>query len=318
MQDTTQGFFKSNGKAKILKIPTGVTFLEVLNRTQIATTQTAGRSFRFQWYKGLANGQGFAESKSNSGNAVNAKFLSSGGFTLIDASKPLIGKLNKTVTAISTATPPVVTNTGTNGLSAGDIVRLVDVVSAKQLGGIDFTVGNSTLSGTTFSLDYAPTIATAGTSGGWRKIQFIDGFYPSARVITSFSQATQAVLKFSVTHPYQVGQQLRITVPEKFKMVEADMMVATVTAIDTSANTVTLDLDSSGFTAFAFPANGDVPFTPAQVAPIGKGTTIDYANLWGSSLTNTGYIGIELAAGINGPAGSNNDEIFWRAISIHD
>ena len=318
MQDTTQGYFKSNGKAKVLKIPTGVTFLEVLNRTQIATTQSTGRSFRFQWYKGLADGQGFAESKANSANTVNSQFLTTGGFTLLDTSKPLIGKLNKTVTAVSTATPPVVTNTGTNGLSAGDMVRLVDVSSAKQLGGIDFTVGNSTLSGTTFSLDYAPTLATAGTSGGWRKVQYVEGFYPSVRMITAFSQAAQAVLKFSVTHPYKVGQQLRLIVPDKFKMVEANDLVATVTAINTTNNTVTLDLDSSGFTPFAFPVNADVPFTFAQVLPIGKGTTLDYANLWGSSLVNTGYIGIELAAGINSPAGSNNDEIFWRAISIHD
>lgn len=318
METQTQGTFISDGKAKILKLPSGVSFFEIYNKTQIATTQTAGRSYKFQWFRDFKDGEAIAESKSNSNNVSNTKFLTSGGFTVIDASKPSIGKLNKTVTAVSTASPPVVTNTGTNGLSAGDTVRLVDVASAKQFGGIDMTVGNGTLSGTTFSLDYMPTLSTAGTTGGWRKVKFLDGFYPSSRYITAFSQATEAVVKFSVTHPFTVGQKLRLHIPKEFKMIEADGFISTVVGVNTSNNTVTLNLDSTDFTAFAFPASGDVPFTFAQAVPVGKGTTIDYANMWGSTLKATSYIGLELAAGQNSPAGSNNDVLFWRAISVYD
>lgn len=318
METQTQGTFTSNGKVKILKIPSGVSFFEIYNKTQIATTQTSGRSYKFQWFRGFKDGEAIAESKTNSSNASNTKFLTSGGFTVIDASKPMIGKLNSTVTAVSTASPPVVTNTGTNGLSAGDTVRLVDVASAKQFGGIDMTVGNGTLSGTTFSLDYMPTLATAGTSGGWRKVKFLDGFYPSFRYITAFSQATEAVLKFSVTHPFTVGEKLRLKIPKEFKMIEADGFISTVTAVDTTNNTVTLDLDSTDFTAFAFPVSSDVPFTFAQAVPVGKGTTMDYANAWGSTLKAISYIGLELAAGTDSPAGSNGDVLYWRAISIND
>lgn len=317
MQTSTQGYFKSDGKAKLLKIPTGTTHISVINRTQMATTQTTGRGVRFEWYKGLADGQGFITKKTNSSHALNGSFLTSNGFTLIDTSKPVLGALNATISAISTAGRPVVTNTGSNKLSAGDVVRLIDVTSAKQFSGMDFTVGINTLSGTTFSLDFAPQIATAGTNGSWRKVRFLHGFYPAFRYITKFTKASQAVVTFSVAHDYEVGQKLRLIVPEKYKMIEADKMAATVVAVDSTNNSVTLDLDSSAFTAFAFPVTGDAPFRKAQAVPIGKGVGIDYEDLWGSTVSNQGYLAIELASGSDSPAGNNNDEIYWHALSIH-
>ena len=319
MQTESQGHFKSNGKAKMLKIPSGATHLEVINQTQMATTQTSGRGVRFEWYKGLGDGQGFITKKTNSSNALNATFLTSGGFTVVDTSKPDVGMLNSTITALSTALIPIATNSGTNGLSAGDIVRIIDVASAKQFGGLDFTVGTNTLSGTTFSLDFAPQIATAGTSGSWRKVKYLEGFYPSFRYITKFTKGKESVLTFSVTHNYKVGQKLRIIIPAKYKMVEADKLMGTVTAVDSSKNSVTLgDVDSTSFTAFAFPATGDFPFVKAQVVPIGKGVGIDYNNLWGSTIENQGFLAIELSSGTDSPAGSNNDIIYWKASSIYE
>ena len=308
-----QGRFTSDGTAQELQIRSDVDWIEVINETQWATTQTPGRGVKFEWQRGLADGHAFEYTKADGANTLQAEKVTSGGFSLLDTSGSPLDTLNATITAISTATPPVATNSGTNGLSAGDVVRIINTTGAQQLGGIDFTVGNGTLTSTTFSLDYMATLAGAGTSGSWRKIKFQPQFYPRHRFISAITQAGSAVVTLTVTHGYTAGQKVRLRVPAAYGMVEANDQLATITAVNTTTNTITLDLDTSAFTAFAFPATAAVPFSPALVIPVGEAATSPYENSLGGATDNVSFIGIELGAGIDGPAGSNNDVIYWRA-----
>ena len=308
-----QGRFTSAGEAVELQIRSDVDWIEVYNATQWATTQATGRGVKFFWQRGLNNGEAFEYTKADAGNALQGEFVTSGGFTLLDTSGSPLDTLNATITAISTATPPVATNSGTNGLSAGDIVRIINVTGAQQLGGFDFTVGNGTLTTTTFSLDYMATLGGAGTSGSWRRIKFEPQFYPRHRFISAITQASSAVVTMTVTHGLTVGQKVRLRVPEAYGMVEANGLLGTVTAMSTANNTITLDIDSSAFTAFAFPATAAVPFTPALVIPVGEAADGAYANLLDDATDNVSFLGIELGAGIDGPAGSSSDVIYWRA-----
>lgn len=308
-----QGRFTSTGEAVELQIRSDVDWIDVYNRTQWATTQGTGRGVKFFWQRGLDTGEAFEYTKVDASNALQGEFVTSGGFTLLDTSGSPLDTLNTTLTIISTAAIPVATNTGINGLSAGDVVRIINVTAAQQLGGFDFTVGNNTLTSTTFSLDYMSQLATGGTTGSWRRIKFQPQFYPRHRSITSITQASSAVVTMSVTHGFTVGQAIRLRVPSAYGMIEIDGLIGNITAVNTANNTITVDIDSSAFTAFAFPVTADVPFTTALVVPVGQTADGTFANALDDATDNQSFIGIELGAGIDGPAGSSADVIYWRA-----
>lgn len=312
-----QGRFTSDGTTQEIQVRSDIDWMEVLNYTIADANQTTAVGVKYYWQRGMAADTGIEYKKSNAANAANLiDAMASGGFTLLDTSASPLDSLNATTTAISTAAIPVVSNSGTNGLVAGDVVRIINTSGAQQLGGFDFTVGHNTLTSGTFSLDYMSQLGGAGTTGSWRKIKFQPQFYPRHRTITKATQATSMVVTLSVTHGFTAGQKVRLKVPSAYGMVEADGLTATITAIDTTlatGNSITLDIDSSAFTAFAFPATAAVPFTPALVIPIGEAASSGYENLLDDATDNVSYIGMQLAAGVDSPAGANNDVIYWRA-----
>lgn len=306
-----QGRFTSTGEAVELQIRSDVDWMEVYNYTIADADQTTAIGVQYYWQRGMAADTGIEYKKSNAAAAANlTDAMASGGFTLLDTSGSPLDTLNATVTAISSASPPVVSNSGTNALSAGDIVRIINVAGAQQLGGFDFTVGNSTLTTGTFSLDYMSAIV-AGTTGSWRKIKFDAQFYPRRRFATVITQASSAVITLSVTHGFTAGQAVRLVVPAAYGMVEMDGLIGNITAVAT--NTITVDIDSSAFTAFAWPLTAGVPFTPALVVPVGETANGTYANDLSDATDNQSFIGMSLAAGTNSPAGASSDVIYWRA-----
>lgn len=323
MSDNTiiqQGRFTSAGSAVTVQLRNGFDWMKVYNVTQAAASQTAAVGVMYEWFRGFPQDYAWEWKKAGSGvaGANLVTYNTSGGFTLLDSSLSPNGVVNATVSAVSSASIPVVTNSGTNGLVAGDIVRMLNVNNAAQIGGMDFTVGYNTLSSTTFSLDYMSQMV-AGTSGSWMKIKYDALFYPRRRSITKITQASQAVVTLSVTHGYKVGQLVRMVVPAAYGMSEMNGLQATIVAVNTTAasgNTITLNVDSSAFSAFAFPVSADVPFSPAEVVPMGEDTADALSqgvDILSDATVNTGYIGMRLAAGVNSPAGSNNDLIYWMA-----
>lgn len=313
-----QGRFTSTGAAKTLAIRSDVDWMYTFNYTQsLAATAGSDQTIYCYWQRGMAANTGLTYTKTVTTLALVPRQLTA-GFTLIDSSSNPVGALNATTTAISNAAIPVVSNSGTNGLLAGDVVRIINTTGAQQLGGFDFTVGHNTLTSGTFSLDYMSQIV-AGTTGSWRKISFDPLYYPRSRYITKITKASSAVVTLSVTHGYKVGQQVRFTVPAAYGMTQMDGLQGTITAIDTTAttgNTITVDIDSSAFTTFAFPLTAAVPFSPAVVVPIGEDTAQAISSgvdLLNDATINTGYIGIQLAGGAGSPAGANNDVIYWVA-----
>jgi hypothetical protein len=75
-------------------------------------------------------------------------------------------------------------------------------------------------------------------------------------------------------------------------------------------------VDTTGFTAFAFPLTTAPGFTPAQVVPIGENTATALllgADILGDATRNTAFFGIQLRAGTASPAGVDGDVIYWVA-----
>jgi len=156
MADNTiilQGKFTADGNAKTIQLRSDVDWMKVYNWTQAATQQSTGRGVEFFWQRGMTADTGIEYKKTNSTDALNLVTLSSGGFTLINSTTDAVTGSPVAITAVSTAATPVVSTGTTTGLIAGDTVRLVNVTSAQQLGGIDFTINNIS-SGVSFDLPY--------------------------------------------------------------------------------------------------------------------------------------------------------------------
>lgn len=310
-----QSSFISDGTDKTLQFATPIDWIRTYNITQI-DAGNFGVGYEFFWQFGFGNGAGL-EWKSAAGSiAQELTTITTGGFTPVDSSSNPNAALNNGstgISAISNANPPRVTVGSTAGMVDGNIVRIYNVANAKQLGGFDFTI--DVQSGTTFDLKYMSQII-AGNAGSFRVIKFDPIFYPRRRYITKISQAPLAVVTLSVTHGYEIGQRVRMIVPAAYGMVEMDGFQATIVGVDLTNNTITINIDSSAFTAFAWPLNAAVPFTAAEVVPMGEDTAAALGagvNILSDATVNTGYLGMILAAGADSPAGQANDVIYWMA-----
>jgi hypothetical protein len=106
---------------------------------------------------------------------------------------------------------------------------------------------------------------------------------PSSLVITNITQSLPMIVSVAIgndtteANTYIVGMAVRLFVPVTYKMIQANGLVGTITAIN--GLNWTLNLDSSQFDAFTIPS-GNVE-QPATIAPAGS-RNYQYTN--GSSL----------------------------------
>jgi len=321
---TNQGRFTSTGSAVILSIRSDLDYMWVLNET-VAYATGAGTGAWFYWQRGMTQGRGVIYTKTATTQALTiGQIAANAGFFLVDTSVNIPGP-STAITGITGGTPPVVQTGDTSLLNVGDIVRIYSTVGALQLRGLDFTIG-TIVANTSFTLAYMSPIAAASPGAGtFRRIPYDAYFYPRNRYITNISQATQAIVTLSVTHGLTVGQTVRFIVPTvssvAFGMTQMDGLQGDIVAVGATdangyTNTITVDIDTTGFTAFAFPLTTDPGFTPAQIVPIGESTAVALqfnTNILGDSTTNTATIGIQLQAGSASPAGVATNVIYWVA-----
>lgn len=316
---TDQGRFVSNGSAKVLQLRSDVDWMYVYNET-VSYAAGAGTGAVFYWQRGMTNGRGVIYTKTAVTNALAiGQIAANAGFFLVDSSDQTPGP-SLSLTGITNGATPVVNTSNTASLSAGDVVRIYSTVGALQLGGLDFTV-DTIVPSTSFELAYMAQIVNANPGAGtFRRIPFNPLFYPRRRFISAITQASQAVVTLTVTHGYTVGQKIRFIIPTvtsaRYGMTELDGVEATIVAINTTTNTITVDVDTTGFTAFAFPLTADPGFTPAQVVPIGQNTAESLSagvDILADATVNQGYIGMILPAGTGSPGGVSEDVIYWVA-----
>lgn len=320
----TQGKFTSTGVGVKIPVPSSADYFVTQNITQLATTQATGRVVKGEWYRETFNpNDGIRWKKSNNTNAINIDLFStstaSNGFTYVPVA-PVTEAAVTGGTAITAASPAVVTITNT--FSEGDRVRLYNTTGMLQIAGMDFTISSVSGSGfTLLGLD-ASGFSAPATAVTARRISELDAVEPRFLYITKITQATQAVVTVSVAHDYVVGQLVHFSIPQSFGMNEINGLTGKITAVGTY--TMTVDIDTTAFTAFAFPASTAVPGTPlfATLSNAGQRTQFN-------PITNvqTGYdfnyppfhTGeftpyMFLAAGAQSPAGSNGDVIVWQAL----
>lgn len=90
----------------------------------------------------------------------------------------------------------------------------------------------------------------------WRAIESVSNTYPM--IITTI-----------LDHGYKAGIRIRFNIPGMFGMVELNGLEAQVLSI--TNNTLTVNVDSSNFTAFAYPSTLPQAYTPPVVIPDASG-----------------------------------------------
>jgi hypothetical protein len=324
---TTQGRFISTGAATLLNSRQDVDWMYVRNET-VSYAAGADTGAEFYWQRGMTQGRGNIYTKTAATNTLQVGQIDAlRGFYLIDTSLNVPGAA-VALTGITDALPPVVNTGSTAGLAAGDIVRIFNTVGARQLGSIDFTIGN-VVANTSFTLAHMAAIVNANPGAGtYRRIPFDPIFYPRNRYISKISSAANAIVTLTVTHGLTVGQKVRFVIPTvtaiAFGMTALNEVEATIIAVGvtdgTSTNTITVDVDTTAMTAFAWPLTANYPFTAAQIVPVGQDTAeslILGVDILADATRNTGQIGMLLqgvqAGLMTGPAGRANDVIYWVA-----
>lgn len=328
----TQGTFKQPSTAvnQIIPLPSGADYFVTTNLTKMALASTTG-CVRGEWYGGglTANNDGLKWSKS-SGDAISIESFANGsanGFTYVTGFPPPQAAL--TGTTITNANPAVASVTNT--YSEGDTVVIYNAVGMQQISGMTFTISSVSGSGFTLLGLNASGFSAGATSFQVRRVNQFTPVEPSFLFVTAVTQAVQAQVTVSQANSVYLGQKLEFTVPASFGMVQLNNfyqpqnLPVVVTSIVDAYN-FTINLNTTNYTAFAFPASSGSPTTQlfATIAPAGQST--QFNPITG---VQTGYnfnqipfhTGIfipymYLPTGVNSPAGQANETIVWQAYKM--
>lgn len=295
--------FTSDGTARDIHVPTDADKIIVTNYTQMGETQSTGRAVRFEWFKDITpQGGGLRLQKENSANTALWDTVTSGGIFFYSDQPEPEAELNGS--SVTNADPAVVSVS--NSLNNGDVVRLYGTTGMRQIAGMLFTIDNAT--GSDFELPGldASGFGAAATDVKVRRLPVPFMMQPAFNYVTKITQASQAVVTTSIAHKYVEDELIFFSVPSSYGMSEIDGMEGKI--VSTTDHTFTVDIDSSDFSAFSFPADGDVP-SARQFATVAKAGSRNQSNPVNPFQSAQEFPFISLDGGAQGPAGSNGDEI---------
>lgn len=302
-----QGRFTSDGNAKIIELRGGVDWMTVYNRTQWSLVQSPGHGIIYEWMRGLDPSEGLRLNKSGGGDVIAGQ-ISDPAFTLLP--KGASGLISGTT--ITKASPPVCT-ANAHGFSNGNTVTLHNLTNMPQISGgtATFTIGNVTTN--TFELSFFDTNTANFVAETSFKVESLPFFTwrGSWAVISSITLGSTTQVQLTTNEPeqnYSIGTIFNFSIPSVFGTTELDGRQGSILSFDSVTNTYTIAIDSSTFTSFAWPNAAAVPFSPPTVQIEGT-----ISNNSPDAVNNIEFIGMELASGRNGPAGSLGDIIFWKA-----
>lgn len=331
------GSFASTGAAVKIILPSSADYFRTWNITKLSASGTfavGGEWFGAKFLTGQsAANDGIRERKAGSNSILKDAFSNSsgttagGGFTYITTSPQVEAAV--AVTSVTAASPAVVT--ATNTYSEGDIVRWYGTAGMLQYGGITAQISTVSSAGYTL-IGIRAAGLTAGTGGFTRRISKFNAVEPEYLYVTEITKATQAVVRCSVDPSpyYVVGMKVHFSVPSSFGMTEMDQRTGTITAISAANYTMTVDIDSSAFTTFAFPLTTLSAQLFATVAPAGAKTAQDPNTLVYTGYNfniqpfHTGqftpymYLGSDGSGtpGTFSPVGASGDVINWMAYKL--
>lgn len=301
------GHFTSDGNATTIELPGPANFYYQMNWTQWNSTANPGVLKRAWFHSTMPSGS-YLGVKNTDGAATDESIRAlTNGFTPTDPRTPQTFAATA-VTAVTQANPAQVTSAG-HGLEVNDLVKLSNVTGMQQIANYIWRV-RSIVDPNNFTIFLDSSgFAAAGTGGTATRILEPDFFTyaPPGGQISGITQAANAVvtMAFDDASAISVGTIYRFTIPTVFGMVEMNNLLGTVLATSAANNTITVNINSTAFTPFAFPASGAVPFSPPLFIPAGATTPTLTA-----AMHNITFIGLKLGTAVVGASG---DDIKWVA-----
>lgn len=308
--------FISDGVSQIINLPGEVEQIQVRDISNL-NAPVNNEFVEASWTIGMANGSALERAYTGAQPLTEVNVISVDGIGQFDTSEQnSLGAPNAGITAISAAGPAVVLLASTTGLANGDVVRLSSTTGMLQIASMDFTISGLVLD-TSFELAFMDTTGfVAATAGTLRRVNNPPLYSPRQFLITAISQAAEARVTMSVTSDIAVGEEIVIDIPSNFGMVEINGLRGTVTAIGNAdasgfTNTFDIDIDSSGFTAFAFPLSADFQTSFAQAVRFGNVSQQVLA-----STDNIGAFQVQLGSAVVGAAGDTIEVLLISGTSI--
>lgn len=229
------------------------------------------------WRRGMAQAAAQTVDQAVTSGAMSTEAVTTGGFTFIDTSNPPLFSSLATTAITGSAGTFVVTMANTGNIAVGDYVRLYGTTGELQIAGYSFQVTAVTVN-TSITLGYMASSGitfAADATAGFVKKYIPNRMYPRWSYIANVTKASQGVVFFTGKNDYIPGEILSFRVSSNFGMQELNNKQARVLSVTNSAtvSSVTLELDTSGYTTFAFPtsvvAAGGV--SPAVAIPSSSG-----------------------------------------------
>jgi len=312
----------------VLQAKPDLFYLENVTSWGDASAVTAVTS---NWEKGLADGAAFIQTQAVTTNILSSGVLTSGGFTFVDTSNPPVFAALATSGTDIDKTTYVVTMSDTGTIAVGDWVRLYSTTAMLQVSSYAFQV-TAVTTNTSITLGYMASggqVMAADATAGFVQKFIPNKMYPRWAYIAAISKATQAVINFTGKNDYTVGENISFRVPTQFGMSEMNNKVGRVLAVTNSAtvSSITVDINSSGFTTFAFPTSAvaaagvsQAVAVPASsgVVPLNGSATVPL-NPPGTNLLdafdNRNQFVMDIGAGVLTEAASVYN---WRAIKYNE
>lgn len=337
----TGGSYTSTGAGVRINLPSAADYFRTWNITQMPLAPATAVVIGGEWFGSkfgagaTATNDGLRWKKSTSTSAINIDTFqtatASNGFSYVNTT-PNVGAA-LTGTTITQAAGAVFTVTNT--FSNGDRVRIYGASGMHQIDGMDFTISSVSGSGfTALGLD-SSGFAAPGTAFTVRRISPLGAVEPRAMFITKISQAIQAVVTvsaFNQTPNYVVGDLIHFSIASGMGMKEMNQLTGKIVAVgaftSNATYTYTVDIDSSNFSAFAFPANTATPtaglfstFAMAgqrtqydPIAQVYTGYDFNFSPFHTGQFTPFMFI----AGGAQSPGGANLDVINWMAYKLEN
>jgi hypothetical protein len=102
---------------------------------------------------------------------------------------------------------------------------------------------------------------------GYSQVQVHENYL--IRTISSITNANPMVVTTSVNHGYQPGLNVSFLIPSMFGMQQLNGKSANILSV--TSNTLTVNLDSSKFSAFSYPAQLPIAYSNPSVIPNASG-----------------------------------------------
>ena len=342
-----QGSVTSTGGATPVVLPFTPSFIEIFNPTRAAAGAGVVDAM---WLSEMGQG---AAALTTVGSSIDlTTYITSAtgtGFTTFQAALAnQFGPVLNVSTFTKNAGTPTITTSANHGLVTGDVVTFSNLYQTattgmQQLCNIPFVITRTAANTFTIAVDNSGAMFTAYDSGTAtvqatvKKILYPFLYAPGVSDIVAITVGATTVVTTSAPHNFVVGQEVAFRIPSPYGTTQLNSLPNVVipgspiygfVTVVNSATQVTVNINSTGYTAFAFPTVAQVlvGLASAQILAVGDNnsgsglfgftsptvngvSTINGPAIAGAFVNNTRQ-GFIIGSGV---AGTVSDTIYWRA-----